>query len=294
MKMKLKAAIGMLVLVCVVLGVMLSRHKTEAEAYRQNATKEIKELETKVVRVENNLGEQEAVNTKLTNEVIVARDQIKGLEGNLAKTMAELQATQQSAQQASQAAQAKITQLETDLQASRKEIAMVRSEKADLAAKSEQEIAARDARINQLTTNNDELTIKINGLNVSIQGLEKNIAETERKLAAAEGDKDFLVKELKRLQAEKAELEQRMKDLAYLREQVRQLKEELSISRRLEWIRRGIYGAEIKKGATVLMDSLSKPKAAPDSYNLDVEITRDGAVKVAPATNAPPPAPKPQ
>ena len=34
-----------------------------------------------------------------------------------------------------------------------------------------------------------------------------------------------------------------------LREQVKKLKDELSIARRLDWIRRGLYGATERKGA---------------------------------------------
>lgn len=292
-EMKSKIATGLLVLVCIILGIVLSQTKEEAQKQQQSASSQIKDLETTRTRVENKLGEQEAVNTRLTNEVLLARDQIKGLEGNLMKSQADLQAAQQAAQQASQVAAARIAKLEKDLQGARNETGMVRDEKAALAQKSQQEIAVRDNRINQLSANNDELTNKINGLNSSIQGLEKSIAETERKLAAAEGDREFLLKELKRLQAEKAELEQRMKDLAFLREQVRQLKEELNISRRLDWIRRGIYGdGELKKGSQLLMEGLPKPKPAATNYNLEVEITRDGAVKVAPGTNAPPTKPK--
>jgi len=279
------------VVVCLVLGVMLSRERKEALLQQQRASAEISELTTKRDLLQNKLGDQEAVNAKLTNEVMAAREQAKNLESTLTKAREDIQA----GQQAQQAAQQRINALQEQLTAAQNETAMARQQNADLAAKSQQEIAARDARINDLNANNDELTKKINGLNVSIQGLEKNIVETERKLAAAEGDREFLVKELKRLQAEKAELEQRMKDLAYLREQVRQLREELNIARRLDWIRRGIYGAgEIKKGSQIMQEGLTRPAPSQAGPNLEVEITRDGAVKVAPGTNAPPPAPKPQ
>ena len=110
-------------------------------------------------------------------------------------------------------------------------------------------------------------------------------------MAASEGDREFLLKELKRLQAEKMELERQFNSLAILREQVKKLKEELSISRRLEWIRRGLYGEQ--KGGQRLQAGL--PVAAPKTnYALDVEIRRDGDAKVvapagtAPATNATP------
>lgn len=289
--MKSKIAIGVLVVICVVLGLSLSRTKKEGERQKQQASAEISQLTTKSDLLQNKLGDQEAVNAKLTNDVLAAREQIRNLEGTLTKAREDIQA----GQQAQQAAQQRISSLQEQLTASQRETATAKQQNVDLAAKSQQEIAARDARINDLNSNNDELTKKINGLNVSIQGLEKNIVETARKLAAAEGDREFLVKELKRLQAEKAELEQRMKDLAFLREQVQQLRAELNVARRLDWIRRGIYGAgEIKKGSQIMQESLSQPKPGQPGHNLEVEITRDGAVKVAPGTNAPPPAPKPQ
>ena len=98
--------------------------------------------------------------------------------------------------------------------------------------------------------------------------------------------------QLKRLQAEKAELERKFQDLAILREQVRRLRDELSIARRLEWIRRGLYG-EIGKGAELLQrgfvakasESTNAPAGKGGQYNLDVELSRDGTVKVN--TNAP-------
>lgn len=287
--MKLKILIGVLVIACITLGIALSRQKKKAQEEQARAQREIRSITMERENLRNTLGEQVSVNKELTNAVVLAKEQIKNLEGNLAKTQADAQAAQQAAQQ-------RAAQLQAEIEAARKETAMALQRNSELAAKSEQEIARRDARINELNSNNDELTRKIDGLSSSIKTLEGAIAETERKLAAAEGDREFLIKELKRLQAEKAELEQRMKDLAFLREQVKQLKEELNIARRLDWIRRGIYGAgEIKKGSQWMQEGLPSAKPGQPGYSLEVEITRDGAVKVAPAaTNAPPPAPKPQ
>ena len=53
--------------------------------------------------------------------------------------------------------------------------------------------------------------------------------------------------------AEKAELEQQFNDLAVLRAQVAKLKEELNVSRRLEWIRQGLFASGEAKGAEQLM-----------------------------------------
>jgi len=72
-----------------------------------------------------------------------------------------------------------------------------------------------------------------------------------------------------------------------MRDQVRKLRDELSIARRLEWIRRGLYGSE--KGAEKLQKGLAS--AGPQTnYDLNVEVGSDGSVKVIPplgATNAP-------
>ena len=87
--------------------------------------------------------------------------------------------------------------------------------------------------------------------------------------------------------AEKAELERQFSDLALLRDQIRKLKDELSIARRLEWIRRGLYGPE-PKGTEKLQPGFAAP-AGGTNFDLNVEIRQDGGAKVLPPpTNAPP------
>jgi len=151
------------------------------------------------------------------------------------------------------------------------------------AAKSE--MARRDAKINELEAQNTALDKQATDLKSAIGNLEKSIADTEKKLAASEGDREFLLKELKRLQAEKAELERQFNDLAVLKTQVSKLKDELSIARRLEWIRMGIYGMQNVKGAEKL---LSTNWAATDNkFDLNVELKQDGGANIVPAkTNA--------
>jgi hypothetical protein len=83
------------------------------------------------------------------------------------------------------------------------------------------------------------------------------------------------------LQVEKAELERQFNDLATLRTQVAKLKEELSIARRLEWIRMGIYGAQDKKGAERLMAG-SMPAPKSNNFNLNVELKQDGGGQIVP------------
>ena len=82
-----------------------------------------------------------------------------------------------------------------------------------------------------------------------------------------------------------------------LRAQVAKLKEELTVARRLDWIRRGLFAGSEEKGAAKLMQTSSsrRPTAPATNYNLNVEISSDGAVKVlpsstnSPAANNPPP-----
>ncbi len=151
------------------------------------------------------------------------------------------------------------------------------------------EVAKRDSRIADLENQNQNLDKQALDLSSAITSLKVQIDDTQRKLAASEGDKAFLEKELKRLTAEKAELERQFNDLAVLRAQVVKLKEELSIARRVEWIRKGLFANSEQKGAQKLMQGLT-PRAAPQpkpSYDLNVEVSADGAVKILPPTNAP-------
>ena len=165
---------------------------------------------------------------------------------------------------------------------------------------SQKEVAKRDVKISELETQNQALDKQALDLSSSITNLTVQIADTQRKLTASEGDKAFLEKELKRLMSEKSELERQFNDLTVLRAQVSRLKDELNIARRLEWIRQGIFARADQKGAQQLMQGGTAPqaqvKAAKPIYDLNVEITADGSVKVIPplgssgaATNAPRP-----
>jgi len=152
-------------------------------------------------------------------------------------------------------------------------------------------IAKRDGRITELEGEKDTMTRRLGELNTEITQLETHIGETQRKLAASEGDRDFLLKELKRLQAEKAELERQFNDLAVLREQVKKLRDELSIARRIEWIRRGLYGSNTKGGERLMRGST--PERSGTNYDLNAEIHQDGSARIVPGTNQPAATPAP-
>jgi chromosome segregation ATPase len=154
---------------------------------------------------------------------------------------------------------------------------------------SQNAVAERDQKIAALETQNRELDEKAIDLSAALTNLTLQITETQRQLDASQGDKEFLEKELKRLIAEKAELERQFNDLAILRAQVAKLKEELSIARRLEWIRKGLFAADEQKGAQKLM-TMRPPPAPPKTnvYDLNVEVSSDGSVKVIPGLTNPP------
>jgi hypothetical protein len=97
---------------------------------------------------------------------------------------------------------------------------------------------------------------------------------------------------------EKAELERQFNDLDVLRKQVAKLKEELSIARRLEWIRKGLFAASEQKGAQGLL--MKGPGAVPaartdtsNHFDLNVEVNADGTVRVIPPLTNNPAAPTP-
>jgi chromosome segregation ATPase len=156
----------------------------------------------------------------------------------------------------------------------------------------EDEVNRREARIAELEGQNQNLDKQTLELSSAITNLTFQIAETQRKLTASEGDRAFLEKELRRLTLEKAELERQFNDLKVLRAQVAKLKEELSIARRLEWIRRGLFASTEEKGAQRLMSfTPPPPKEEKRPFDLNVEVDSEGKVRVIPPTNAPPPEP---
>jgi hypothetical protein len=69
------------------------------------------------------------------------------------------------------------------------------------------------------------------------------------------------------------------------------------IARRLEWTRQGVFANSEQKGAQKLMQGLAAqgPKASRGNYDLNVEVSSDGSVRVIPAAtnNAAPPTQQP-
>ena len=249
----MKNLIGVIILaaVCIALGVVLFTSKKQADEEKRTATTTILNLSNDVVKTSSDLTEQVQVNTMLSNDLTKARSEFGTLTNSFTQVAGSLKKTEASL---------KATQTA---------------------------LAERDQKIAALETQNRELDEKAIDLSAALTNLTSQITETQRKLDASEGDKAFLQGELTRLMAEKAELEKQFNDLDTLRWQVSKLKEELSVARRLEWIRKGLFASDEQKGATKLMNV--RPQTDNTNvYDLNVEVNADGSVKVIPGlTNAP-------
>jgi septal ring factor EnvC (AmiA/AmiB activator) len=258
---RMKNTIGLGILAVVAIGLAITLFIT-----KKNATEQNTKAQDQILSLSNSW---ENTNIKLT-------DQIK-VNTALEKDKAAL--TQEKAD------------LTTELNSTKTTLAS--TEKSLVSTK--EEVAKRDARITELESANAELDKQAESLSQSITNLTELIATTRQKLATTEGDKAFLEKELQRLMAEKAELERQFNDIAVLRAQVAKLKEELNISRRLEWIRKGLIASSSQKGAQGLLQSGPGAAPAPTSqtstsrFDLNVEVQSDGSVKVIPppSTNVP-------
>ncbi|HWX18426.1 MAG TPA: hypothetical protein VN578_00840 [Candidatus Binatia bacterium] len=265
--MKNRIGVIVLVVVCLGLGIASIMIKKQAGDQKAKDTETILGLSNNLMSTSGKLDEQKQVAAILEKDMETQKKAFNeisnGLSSNLVDTSNHLAVTQ------------------TALEDSKKEI------------------VKQNAKINELETDNQQLDQQAHDLSSAITNLTTQIADTEKKLAASEGDKAFLEKEFKRLEAEKAELERQFNDLTVLRAQVAKLKEELNISRRLEWIRQGLFARAEQKGAQQLMQGASvqqvAAKTTKPAYDLNVEVSADGSVKVIPpltgsaeATNSPP------
>ena len=257
----MKALIAILILVALGLsGTLYYRHNRALEKERSDTTT-IYQLSNTVVNTQQELTRQEKVNQELEQIVVDRTKQLLETSNTLVTVNATLVQVREEAKSAAESAAA--------------------------------DLAKRDARINELETQRDDLTKRMTDLNGQITGLDTQIADMQRKLEASEGDREFLLTELRRLQDEKNSLERQFNDLAMLREQVRKLRDELSISRRLDWIRRGLYGT--LKGAERLQRGIEEPATGGTNFDLNVELKESGEVQVVPqGTNAPVETPAPE
>lgn len=265
--MRVRIIIIALVLVCVFLGVALIKVSKEGEVKIVEKIKKVTEVSNEVTKVSEDLVEQRQVNSLLTNSLAQERKAVTELTQDKARLVGDLQ---------------RVTGERDD---ARSEVERVKLAAAEAAKVAQQEIERHTAKIAQLEKDQEMLVKTMEGLTNQIAMLTIKIAETEKKLAAADGQNDFLLKELNRLRAEKAELERQFNDLLIVKEQAKKLTEEHHVALRLEWMRKGLY--QEMKGAERLMQPRPKPSLQSTNFNLDVELRREGAPVIKTSTNAP-------
>jgi len=276
--MKIKIAIIVLAIACVGLGIGLFAIKKQAEEQQTKDAATISDLSGQVVNAKKQIDDLGQVNIVLTNDLAASRQQLAQLSNSLASAAAALTDTQSSLL----SAQNQITNLNTHI--------------ADLEVQNK----VLDQRASELTNALAQLT--------------GNIEKTQAQLAIAETNRIFIEQELQKQMAKKAELEHKFNDLDTLRAQVKKLRDEMFVARRLQWMKEGT--GQNKKGAELLIQrsvtaatapasvaapviATNKPAAVRpavrpatpgSSYDLNVEVGSDGSVKVIPplgATNSP-------
>jgi chromosome segregation ATPase len=219
------------------------------------------------------MGELERLRTTLTEEKLAAEAKgaqaVEAAKTSLSSKTAELLST--------------TTQLGETRAALEKTQGQLQDLQGQLAS-TKAAVSERDAQIKELTTAKDELEKHATELQSSIVSRDALIAETQRKLAASEGDRSFLLKELKRLQNEKGDLERQFNDLLVLKQQMKKLKEQYALTKRLEWSRRGLADLNSRKGGEILQRGFAVPSVVyTNDPALNVEFRRDGPATIAPA-----------
>ncbi len=167
--------------------------------------------------------------------------------------------------------------------------ASIASSRAALAGAQEQ-ITSLNTHIGDLEAENKVLDQRASELTNTITQLNRQIEDTRTQLAASENNGQFLQQELQKQMAQKAEIEHKFNDLDELRQQVKKVKTDLFVARRLQFMKND---NSQKRGAQLLIErSVSVAPAAPaGDYGLNVEVGSDGSVRVIPplgaSTNAP-------
>ncbi|MGO8700711.1 MAG: hypothetical protein ACLQVY_23730 [Limisphaerales bacterium] len=258
-----KAPIIVLIIVAVGLAIGLIVVNNKASQEKKDADNSIRSLSNTVVSTKATLAEYQSVN--------------QTLETNLAMTKAE--------------ASNKLSLSEANLHTTEAELEKARAEAKAQAEADAAAVAQRDKKIADLQSQNVDLDKKAADLRATIANLDTQIAETKKKLAESQGDRTLLLAELKRLQAQQAELEKKFHDLAALRLEIRKLKEEATLARQLDWMRRGVYASFNEKGGERLMKHGAEAVPPPaTNAQLNVELHQSGGIKITPVapTNSPP------
>ncbi len=261
----------------------------------KKATDTAQELETVTKARDQVLDDMAKVDAALKQnqqELLDTKSNMTAVESKLGETVNELATTKEDLAGNNTAltqATAKLGTATTQLTLAKDEL---EKKNVSLVA-AVKELEDGQARIAKLETDLQVVNQQVGGLKTQISSLAENIGVTKRKLAAAVGDRVFLLRELKRMQNEKAELEKHLNSLEYVRTQYKKLKSEWASSERLRMIREGIgiYGKKDpnEKGVSNLRklarrhEKPAKQDTAASKVNpdqLSVELKNDGTVTI--------------
>jgi chromosome segregation ATPase len=266
--MNTKIGIAILAVAGVGLAVALVALKHQAEKQQKDSTSTILEFSKQITELTAHIEDLDQKNLILSNNLATTRQTSLTLSNQLSEQLTETAGTLAATTTSLQGAQQQITNLN-------ERISSLDESNADLEAQNQ----ALDQRASLLSN--------------TIAAMDTQISLTRAKLATSETNNAFLDGELKRQIAERAELQRKFDDLAVVRTQLRKLRDDQLIARRLEWMREGIDPTKPMKGGQLLM--MRSPPANPAAhaagtplYNLNVEVGSDGSVHVIPPlTNAP-------
>lgn len=268
--MKLKVAIAILAVVCVGLAITLFVAKKQADDQHTSDVSSIESFSNQMVEANDHLKDLGQVNLTLSNslassqlQVALGEEQLTHLSNSLAQANEALE-------------QAKLSLLSAD-----------------------ELITNLNSRITDLESQNKALDDQAESLSNRLAALNAQIIETRNELAVSETNAAFLQRELQKQLAQRAELEHKFNDIDELRAQVKKIKDEMFVERRIQLMK---YDNGGKKGGELLMTHVAPlnyqpfympppTKQASSSSDLNVEIGSDGSVRIIPplgATNSPP------
>lgn len=254
--MKTKIAIIVLIVACLGLGIALFATKKQGEEQHAADVTVINSFSNQVVEASDHVKDLSQANLALTNDLAQSRQQSLELSNDLAVASLTLDQTRAALVDA----QGQVTNLNfqiTELEAQNKVL---------------------DQRAEQLTN--------------TIAQLNSLIATTQGKLAQTEVNNGYLQDALQKQMAQKAELEHKFSDINEVRAQMKKLKDEMFVARRMQLSKTdpsGKKGAELLTQRPVAPETNAPAKTNP-AYDLNVEVGSDGSVKIIPpvgATNAP-------
>jgi chromosome segregation ATPase len=257
--MNAKPIIAILAVACVALLIGVIVVKNSGDSQHEKDFSSIVDYSNQVVSAYQHIDSLNQVNLSLTNDLMLSQQQATELSNSLATAAATLASTKAS-----------LDSVQDQVVTLTNQVAALNTQVADLQSQN----TALDQRAQELTN--------------TIAQLSAQIADTESKLAVATTNNMFLQSELEKQLAEKAELERKFNDLDTVRSQLKKLKDELYVARRMELDR--FQNGNKKLGSLLIQRApLSARPATPPNFDLNVEVGSDGSVRVIPplgATNA--------